>query len=154
MPDPDAPDFAYDLGPAFQRRPSAVERVGAEWRGRFRDGGVDARRMTDATVHDLLYGAGLLTAKQHEAADRLYALWCVGGFARSCTGGYGDRTGGRSLMDDADAPSSADEYRAILRRMPMHVAAYIDTLMLLDYRPANLAGIRQALDWCVKEWGL
>lgn len=145
------PDYGDDLGPAFRARPSSIERVGAEWRGQFRDGGVDARVMRDATTHDLLLAARWITAAQHEAADRLYGWWCVGGFARSVTASYGDRIGG-SAGDDG--PTSADAYRAAVRAMPMHLAVYVDTLMLLEYRPANLAGIRQALDWCVKEWGL
>lgn len=150
------PDFADDLGPAFRSRPSSIERVGAEWRGRFRDGGVDARVMRDATVHDILLRAGRITAVQHEAADRLYGLWCGAGFGSAVTGGYGQRVGGRSLAEaeDDDGPSSADQYRRILRAMPMHLAVYVDTLMLLQYRSGNLAGIKDALDWCVKEWGL
>lgn len=147
------PDHGDDLGPAFKSRPSSIERVGAEWRGQFKDGGVDARVMRDATVHDMLLGRGQLTAVQHEAADRLYGLWCAGGFNRSVTGGYGDRVSGSSLADQ-DGPSSADEYRGVLRSMPMRLAIYVDTLMLLQYRPGNLAGIRDALDWCVREWGL
>lgn len=147
------PDYGTD-GLAFRRRPSAIETVGAEWRGQFKDGGVEARRMADVTIHDMLLAARLLTDSQHEAADRLYGLWCAGGFNRSVTSGYGDRTGGRSLMDDADAPTSADEYRAVLRRMPMHISVYVDTLMLLQYRAGNLPGIKAALDWCVKEWEL
>ena len=145
-------DFANDLGPAFQARPSSIQTVGGEYRGQFRSGGVDARVMADTTIHDALLAARLVTEPQWQAADRLYALWVGGGFARASTASYGQRAGGRSLDDDE--ATSADEYRAILRAMPMAVAAYVDTLMMLEYRPANLPGIKQALDWCVREWGL
>lgn len=155
MPDAERPDYGDDLGYASKARPSSIETVGAEWRGQFKDGGVSARVMRDATVHDILLAAGRLSRAQHEAADRLYGLWCSGGFHRPVSGGYGQRAGGRSLSTaDIDDATAEDEYRAVLRSMPMHLAIACDTLMLLEWRPANLAAVRDAMDWLVKEWGL
>lgn len=148
----ETPDLAADLGPAFHARASEIRTVGGEWRGQFKGGGVEARVMSDSTVHDALRAAGRISDAQWEAADRLFGLWTGGGFSRPCTASYGRRAGGRSLDDDE--ATSADEYRAILRAMPMHLAAYVDTMMLLEYRPANLPGIKRALDWCVSAWGL
>lgn len=147
------PDFATDLGPAFQARSSSIDRVRGEWRGAFRDGGIDARRMHDTTVHDIMLKCRYITAVQHEAADRLYGLWCGGGFQRPVTSGYGQRAGGRSLRNE-DELTSQDEYRALMRSMPFHVSVYSDTLMMLEWRNGNLAGVRGMLDWLVKEWGL
>lgn len=155
MPDAEPPDYGDDLGCASKARPSSIETVGAEWRGQFKDGGVSARVMRDATIHDMLLADGRLSRAQHEAADRLYGLWCAGGFNRSVSGGYGQRAGGRSLsaanIDDATAE---DEYRAILRAMPMRLAIACDALMLLEWRPENLAIVLDAMDWLVREWGL
>lgn len=145
----DAPaDFGDDLGEAFLARPSIITTIGGEWRGHFRDGGVQARRMANATIYDTLR----LTENQHQAAERLHELWCDGGFERPTTGSYGGRGGGCSADDDT--VTAADEYRAILRKMPFHLAVYVDTLMLGQHHPASLGGIRGALDWCVKEWRL
>lgn len=145
-------DFGHDLGPAFQRRPSSIETVGGEWRGQFRNGGVDARIMHDTTVHDRLLRGTLITRTQWEAADRLFTLWAGGGFQRPCTASYGHRAGGEDHA--GDEPTSADEYRAILRRMPARHADRIDGLMSFAFRPEHLAGTIEALDWCVSEWGM
>ena len=149
------PDFGDDLGSAFRARPSSIDTVGGEWRGQFKHGGVNARVMKDATTHDMLLAASRISAAQHEAADRLYGWWTGGGFVRPVTGGYGQRIGGRSLADeDEDGRTSMDDYRDAVRAMPMHLQIYVDTLMLLSYRPSNLAGIRDALEWLVREWKL
>lgn len=147
----DGGDYGDDLGEAFRKRPSAIETVGAEWRGHFKDGGVSARRYHDATLSDVMRSVGVLSDHQHQAAERLYEMWVLGGFFRPVTSGYGTRGGVGSTSDE---PTAADEYRALLRKMPRHLAIYADTLMLGQYHPANLPGIRETLDWCVKEWRL
>lgn len=146
------PDFASDLGPAFQARQSSIETIGGEWRGRFRDGGVEARVMHDTTIHDRLLRGTLITQAEWEAADRLFDLWTGGGFERPATASYGQRAGGQSL--DPDTATSADEYRGILRRMPPRLAIRIDGLMMFSFRPTDLAETVEALAWCVEEWGL
>lgn len=145
------PDYGPD-GEAFTSRPSSIQTVGAEDRGYFKKGGVDARVMRDSTVHDTMLALTLITQAQWDAADKLYAWFAGGGFQRPCTGGYGERVGGASLYasDDDEEKTSADEYRALLRRMPSPLAAALDTLMCQQWDRR----INEALDWCVREWRL
>ena len=144
-----------DFGPsgeAFTSRPSSIETVGGENRGHFRDGGVDARVMRDAALHDTMLRLTLITQAQWDAADRLYTWFASGGFQRPSTGGYGQRIGGEAHAgaEDEDGKTSADQYRDTLRRMPSPLALAVDTLMCQQWDRR----IGEALEWCVREWRL
>lgn len=149
------PDHAEDLGPAFQARPSSIEPVGGEWRGSRKTGAVLARVCRDATLHDALHDKGRITDTQHKAASMLHSLFHGGGLSPRICARYNEwvSPGGGGGSGD-DEPSSTDEYRAVLRGMPMSLAVRIDAMVLQDWRESDLLKLREALDHVAGEWGL
>lgn len=141
---------------AWGSRPSHVETLSERRITAARNKPLEVVRFEDATAFDRLYGARLITYRQHEAAQIIYTLAAAGGLLRRVTGSpqvvldelvpQFDPPPERGVRD-LEAPSPRDKYRAIMRRLAPGYQMLVDNLVQGDPTPVcRLATLGAALD--------
>ena len=123
-----------DTGPdgaASLSRPRSVTRTGA-------------LRMDDETYFDALRNGGVITDKQHAAADELHALWVSAGLAPRVCARYNSGSG---RVHSADDVTPLDLFRAAMRRLTWDQDASVSDMLWGRNVPLSRIGsLRAGLD--------
>lgn len=144
---------------AQDARPFKIEPMDAKYKGSVRRGEeVYARRMLDTTLHDRMRDVSQLSDDQHATAEWLYRLRAAAKVTQRITARLDtvaeDHHDDDVCTDQVDPDEAYQRYRAVMKSLPDHQSAKIESLLCGQHPGVRwLATVQAGLDLLKNAWG-